>query len=813
MAFAMSASFFYAPNNPLRSNDNVVEAATVGQTWKYNYTGGQQTFTAPNVGLYKLEVWGAEGGATSNAIQGGYAGYSYGNIELAKGESIYVYVGGMGATTSAGGYNGGGHGYDRGGGGGGATDIRKGGTGLGNRVIVAGGGGGAGVNGSPGRYGDGGGLTSENGSQSNGCYVTGANQSTGGNAYCGSYTPGQNGTLGQGGNANMSSWYGTGGGGGGYYGGAGGTVHNGGSGGSGYVGGVIEGNTTSGVFTGHGQVVITFVEPIITSQSPANATKFQNSYVDVSWTGGSYSDSTVTKYEIQAGTTPGGNNILALTDKGTTTSQRITVPAGTAGNTTIYWRVRVTDSIGRVGQWQEQTVIYSNNVPTITASTNVPAKLDVSLEKRNHQFSINKLVDPDDFNYVSLFADVLDASGNVIAGSKKQIVLDSSLVNSSSLISGTATEKDGSLQGPVNHATPFNLKVSLQPNFTTGKFDLTLTKADGVTNVIKSGGKLITAKTMQASSAAAPENYTLRIYPEDRQNTNALSAAPLAGINDVTAINIPFTADTRNYLPKLTNVKDDVANRVFSDAEGFNRLSVTGHVDDSDPADTVTMYYEVQPKAANYSIQVATVSGKVVPRYGKATKTFDPKVDADFAFTYQVSPDLDSGNYALLVYGYDSQEGIGDYKEIPFTVNRGGPTIDFVADYQTPSGQTITMSSAQKQLVAENNKAKIYFSPNNYATFEYAGYLIRGGAVKDLRIRGAFTNNVKATFIGVDFGKDPITLMNGEQTDFKLGDIIVFKFKATSATGIVTQKDVRILIADDNSNFDPINDANLPSIP
>lgn len=203
----------------------------------------------------------------------------------------------------------------------------------------------------------------------------------------------------------------------------------------------------------------------------------------------------------------------------------------------------------------------------------------------------------------------------------------------------------------------------------------------------------------------------------------------------------------------------------------------------------------------------------MIPKFGVATQTFDPKVDKDFAFTYQVTPDLDSGNYALLVYGYDSQEGIGDYVEIPFTVDRGGPTIDFMAEYTTAGGQTITMSSAQKQLVASDNKAKIYFTPNNYATFEYAGYLIRSGTVKDMRIRGAFTNDVKATFIGVDFGKDPITLMNGEQTDFKLGDVIVFKFKATSATGIVTQKDVRILIADDNSTFNPINDANLPNIP
>lgn len=109
---------------------------------------------------------------------------------------------------------------------------------------------------------------------------------------------------------------------------------------------------------------------------------------------------------------------------------------------------------------------------------------------------------------------------------------------------------------------------------------------------------------MQPTSDSVPEIFTLRIYPEDRQNTNTLASGALASVPDVTPISIPFTSDTRNYLPNLTNVKHDVADRVFSEAEGFNRISVTGHVDDSDPADTVTMYYEIQPKAANYSIEV-----------------------------------------------------------------------------------------------------------------------------------------------------------------------------------------------------------------
>ncbi|MCP4383111.1 MAG: hypothetical protein GY798_17095, partial [Hyphomicrobiales bacterium] len=78
------------------------------------------------------------------------------------GETLSVNVGGQGEPGQsyaspgrpahqggAGGWNGGGTGGDgysaSGGGGGGATDIRQGGTDLGDRVVVAGGGGGSGA--------------------------------------------------------------------------------------------------------------------------------------------------------------------------------------------------------------------------------------------------------------------------------------------------------------------------------------------------------------------------------------------------------------------------------------------------------------------------------------------------------------------------------------------------------------------------------------------------------------------------------------------------------------------------------------------
>lgn len=133
---------------------------------EFNYTGGPQTWTVPETGYYRFEVWGAQGGnytANDNfghgTAYGGYGGYATGVIRLDVGTRLNIYVGGKGNGIDTGGYNGGGTGkysrayywtpgeshyrYHYSCAGGGATDIRLEGTGLYNRVIVAGGGGGA----------------------------------------------------------------------------------------------------------------------------------------------------------------------------------------------------------------------------------------------------------------------------------------------------------------------------------------------------------------------------------------------------------------------------------------------------------------------------------------------------------------------------------------------------------------------------------------------------------------------------------------------------------------------------------------------
>ena len=95
-----------------------------GQTvFDFDYTGAEQTFTAPVSGTYRLETWGAQGGTfqiLETILSGGYGGYSSGNISLEKENKLYITVGSQGTAGNSyqtatqyigyGGYNGGGNG-------------------------------------------------------------------------------------------------------------------------------------------------------------------------------------------------------------------------------------------------------------------------------------------------------------------------------------------------------------------------------------------------------------------------------------------------------------------------------------------------------------------------------------------------------------------------------------------------------------------------------------------------------------------------------------------------------------------------------
>ena len=232
----------------------------VDNTWDFDYTGGEQAFTAPVSGTYKLETWGAQGGSANETYYGGYGGYSSGQIALDINQKVYVNVGGTGITDDdfdastyvKGGYNGGGTacGYkDKlASSGGGATHIATSAgqlTSLSNKktniLIVAGGGGGGGYQqeGYSGAGGSGGGYNGVTGKyviNYQNLYISnGATQTSGGSfIQYGAYTYYAS-SFGSGGGASKANGNASGGG-GGYYGGGLGNLFMGAGGGSGYIG-------------------------------------------------------------------------------------------------------------------------------------------------------------------------------------------------------------------------------------------------------------------------------------------------------------------------------------------------------------------------------------------------------------------------------------------------------------------------------------------------------------------------------------------------------------------------------------------------
>lgn len=280
-------------------------ATAAGFDFEFNgglyYEGSSQTFTVPNsVNRIVIDADGASGGGSYGVGAGlgaeAVAAFTFPAADepgAAAARQLQINVGGRGAylddeePSGYGGWNGGGYGlvpsYDGFGdgyGGGGASDVRNGGFGLANRMVVAGGGGGGYAN-CPG--GDGGAPIG-----GNGCAIaqsgTGGGTSSGGYGGVGSRHGGA-GATGQGGyggsaridnGVGQSEDYAGSGGGGGYYGGGGGALdvtstdkyYGAGGGGSSYT---PDGTgMTAGVNEGSGSVSIFYAS--IDSVTP-NASK------------------------------------------------------------------------------------------------------------------------------------------------------------------------------------------------------------------------------------------------------------------------------------------------------------------------------------------------------------------------------------------------------------------------------------------------------------------------------------------------------------------------------------------------------------
>jgi hypothetical protein len=237
-----------ASSVPIATGDPVNNAGAAQYHKTFKYTGSEQTFKVPT-GVKQLTVVarGGEGAGFSvypSTGTPGRPGRVSAIIPVRPGEKLYVFVGGSGTD---GGFNGGGtggfntsRGYP-GNAGGGASDVRVGGTGVLDRIIVAAGGGGAGQailtydtdyggngGGLVGKPGGGGGSSGVGGGGGQGgTQSAGGAGGSGGSTYSGclrghSGGGGDLGLGGNGGNGGGNNAGGGGGGGGGYYGGGGG---------------------------------------------------------------------------------------------------------------------------------------------------------------------------------------------------------------------------------------------------------------------------------------------------------------------------------------------------------------------------------------------------------------------------------------------------------------------------------------------------------------------------------------------------------------------------------------------------------------
>ena len=175
----MTGGGIYGTNNgpgQVRIVPNIVQPVT------FSYTGAAQTYTVPiNTASITITLVGASGG--------GSGGYSPGlgarvttTLSVTPGTTYTIMVGGQGAISTLGGFNGGGAAPSASGGfsGGGATDIRTSATDLTTRIAVAGGGGGADAN--FGAAGGSGGQLGSNGGSSYYCLqaASGGSQTSGG---------------------------------------------------------------------------------------------------------------------------------------------------------------------------------------------------------------------------------------------------------------------------------------------------------------------------------------------------------------------------------------------------------------------------------------------------------------------------------------------------------------------------------------------------------------------------------------------------------------------------------------------------------
>jgi hypothetical protein len=260
----------------------ILASAAEANAETFAFTGAVQTFTASVPGEYAVELLGAGGGnATILASEGGLGAEVSGDVFLAAGEDLTLFVGGQGESGNESGGGGGGSFVFRGtdvlavaGGGGGGGIVGGGGGGLAGTSGGTGGGGGVG-----GMGGSGGGGGRNNGGGGGAGVRTGAAGDGGNGAGFGAGFGGKfpkGGLAGVGGGSNYGGG-GYGGGGGSGLGGGGGSGFSGGGGGGGDYEGGGGGSYLASLFTdqvlkagvnnGDGSISINLLPPAVPEPS------------------------------------------------------------------------------------------------------------------------------------------------------------------------------------------------------------------------------------------------------------------------------------------------------------------------------------------------------------------------------------------------------------------------------------------------------------------------------------------------------------------------------------------------------------------
>ena len=460
----------------------------------FSCSGSAQTWVVPTgVTVATFDLLGAKGGNASPSGQhlGGQGGHVTATIPVTPGETLTINAGCAGHNGAAHGAPGaGGFGGDSGGrggfadfsgaGGGGSSDVRQGGTGEGDRVVVAGGGGGAGPaflppNGGGGSGGGSSGTAGDNGATmftvvNGGSGGTQLGAGAGGTGFSTPTSDGANGSGGSGGaggSVPTSPSNGGGGGGGGYFGGGGGggdrlnNAAGGGGGGSGFV----EASATNvtnvqGGGSGNGSVTISWVT--LSPTTLPNWTVNQPGYSQTIAPTGGTSPATL----ALSGTIPTGMNFTSSTG----------VLAGTPTAVgTFNFTITATDALG-----DTTAQPYSITINTATITLAPPTLPDWTLNQPGYNQIVTTTggTPPMTFSVMpgSLPTGLhLDTSAGIVSGTPTAAGPFSFTINATDTAGATASHNYSVTINPTVAVSPPNL-----PNGTVGSaYNQTVTSSGG----------------------------------------------------------------------------------------------------------------------------------------------------------------------------------------------------------------------------------------------------------------------------------------------------------------------------------------------